>query len=371
LENSEYFNERPLGSEMKKIVFLLILIFLSGSCNQEVYIVSTPKGCDVYNRKGKVVFSAGFDLLFFSDGLAEFDDTLNKIHGYIKENGKIAFLSDYSGVAFSEGLGSVFLSDSSCGFINKKGQLVLRPQYKGKSLICQRPGSSYFHEGRAGMCFRVNDSTTQTVYIAKNGKVAFDKEFIGGGDFNEGLASVWFLDSTHGYIDRRGHVKIMLPAGHCGDDFSEGLAWIDEGDSCYLINKNGQTICEKKFLRPWNFHNGRAEFKIEIDRNIFSGFINRKCETVIEPVYYQAFNFSDGLATMSKRVKNKYGHFDTYVLDVNGNVVLGPYRNVVIREFHNGVAPAQTRVLGDTCFKTFYITKKGKIFGEATHCYED
>jgi len=356
---------------MKKIEFLLIVFFLSGGCNQEVYIVSTPKGCDVYNRKGKVEFSAVFDLLRFDDGLAEFEDTINKLHGYIKKNGKITFLSDYYGVNFSEGLGSVYLSDSSCGFINKKGQLVLRPQYKGKSLICQRPGSSYFHEGRAVMCFCFNENTCRSIYIGRNGKMAFEKEFIGAGDFNEGLASVWFLDSTHGYIDRMGHVKIMLPAGHWGNDFSEGLAWIDEGDSCYLINKKGKKICEKKFLRPGNFHNGRARFEVEEDGDILNGYINRKCETVIEAAYYHAFDFSDGLATMSKRVKNKYGYFDTYVFDVNGNVVLGPYRNVVIREFHNGVAYAHTQILGDTCFKNFCITKKGKIFGESTHCYED
>lgn len=356
---------------MKAKWIFIVVLFVTISCNRELFVLKTNKGSNIIDRNGKIIYSTCFNVDSFHNGLAEFEDTINNLHGYIKENGKVAFISEFKNMRFSEDLAFSRLNDSAICLIDTKGKVVSVPKYQGINLQMNFTRWSYFSEGFSVLGVSINDSASHAVFINKKGNVVFNKQFVWANNFHDGLASVQLLDSTNGYIDKKGHVKIMLPTGHWGNDFSEGLAWIDDGDSCYLINKKGKKICEKKFLRPENFHNRRAMFQVEKNGAIFYGFINRKCETVIEPVYYHAFNFSDGLATMSKRVKNRYGYFDTYVFDVNGNVVLGPYRNVVIREFRKGVAPAQTQVLGDTCFTTFYITKKGKIFGESTHCYED
>jgi len=331
------------------------------SCSRNVYLLPTNKGSDIINRKGEIIYSADFEILDFYNGLAEFDDTIRHKHGCIKKNGKIAFLNDDRFIQFYEGLACINRNDTVC-FINKKGKVLIKPNYKGINLHGAFYNWSYYSEGMAHMVLPITDSSYRSVFIDKKGKVPFDKQYLKAGDFSNGLAAVQFLDSTVGYIDKKGRVKINIPNGQYGAPFSEGLAWVNEsewkpeGGSSYFINKDGKRIGKEKFLRAEHFQNGRA--KIFNKMNDSYGFINRRGETVIEPKYRAAFNFSNGLASVEMEMKGEYGDFETYIINKKGDIVLGPYKNISIREFVNGVAPGKTRTLGDSCVEYFFINKK-------------
>lgn len=234
--------------------------------------------------------------------------------------------------------------DGKYGYINRKGEEVIKPQY----------GSAEdFADGLAKVCVGDYENCR---YIDINGKVVNkqDKiipnssEFLGVGEFHEGLASVC-KDITEnqercGYIDA--NKKIIIPLKYLRvNDFSDGLALVLENINektdvwdWYYINKKGKKIIDGG---PYNDlitgcsenmcitskgvydNKGKLLFKSNIIiRSNFSdglakvGNYNEKCSYInkqghlISPLKYEdsSSDFSEGLAMVT--IGNKYGFID-------------------------------------------------------------
>lgn len=130
-------------------------------------------------------------------------------------------------------------------------------------------------------------------------------------------------DNLWGYIDENGIVKIEPKYAEVYD-FSEGLAVAG-------ILTNDEYFSENNIEAP--------------DTHIAYGYINKRGDFVIEPKYYKAMNFSDGLAAVveKKGHENNGVFFDSYgyfsFIDYSGNVVIsGKYPAVY--SFKNGFASA-------------------------------
>jgi hypothetical protein len=180
------------------------------------------------NKKSRIVrfrpngsFAAFFqvplqfhDAYSFCDGLAQVYNDKDQ-RGYIDKKGNllIDWFSqerrldlDYD---FREGL-AVVGSMGKCGYMNKKGTLVIPFQFQS---------AKPFYEGLAAV--KVNELWG---YIDKNGKMVVLPRFSEASPFSDGLAWVGWGKEMSGYINRNGDVVIQLPAGSVGSMFSEGLA---------------------------------------------------------------------------------------------------------------------------------------------------
>lgn len=118
------------------------------------------------NKKGEVIYSFwANDAGRFSDGFAAIE-TLDG-YGFINHKGKFTIQPKFSSVFggtphFSEGLLLTVLKDKKIGFINKKGTIVIKTEYK----------YAYdFENGLAQVCEQIRDTCG---YIDKTGKVIWE-----------------------------------------------------------------------------------------------------------------------------------------------------------------------------------------------------
>jgi hypothetical protein len=287
------------------------------------------------DRFGHVVIQPQFDSAArFSDGLA-----LIKIGGkwgYIDVSGRRAIAAKFEDArSFSEGLGTVFLRDSAgpgWAVIDKTGRAVVRSRFGWPMVFCE--GRAWFaaEDFWSGCIDRVGDTVIKPTfpyenrpfseglayalfwgrhgYIDKNGKVAIEANFDGGGDFHEGLA--YFMnDSTApgrwGYINKSGGIVIKSQYGRAGD-FSEGLAPVSIDGKWGYINPTGKVVVAPQFVEARGFSEGLALVRVRVvstqpvkkDGGSYGppcyGYIDRTGAMIIKPQFDRAGDFSDGLA---------------------------------------------------------------------------
>ena len=198
---------------------------------------------------------------------------------------------------FAEGLARVKGANGLFGFINAKGDFVIPPQYKR---------ATSFHEGVA-LCVRENESIEG---INPDGATRFklDQGISKVSCFFEGLAAIRreninrfdsivdLLYKTQGYIDLSG--KIVIPCNfYSGDVFHEGFTSViynDSRDSLVfnLINHKGDLITKSGFTKTREFSEGLAGVKVG-DK---WGFIDTTGNFVIKPQFDEVGYFHEGRA---------------------------------------------------------------------------
>ncbi|MES2554976.1 MAG: WG repeat-containing protein [Bacteroidota bacterium] len=122
---------------------------------------------------------------------------------------------------------------------------------------------------------------------------------------NEGLYPI-VKDGLYGYINTKGEV-VIKPQFERAAQFSEGLAYFEQGDKFGFINPKGEVaipaIYEKRKSGWWSFDLYGESFFSEglavarVDGKL--GYINQKGEMVITPKFVSAEYFHDGLAVVS------------------------------------------------------------------------
>ena len=340
------------------------------------------------NKNGDVVIDPQFHSASdFHEGLAhvsigkypQFADEC-----FINTAGEYVLRFDFSHHfgSFSEGLASVEVDDKR-GFINKKGEFVIEPQYEftypfseGFALVgdwregpwgyCDDDGKFvYVPELNVGKEDDINkywfidttgeiafgrwfesaqdfseglacvDIDGEKVYINYSGEIVLEPGFDGAGPFSEGMATVstgeWPTAKV-GFIDRTGEC-VIEPQYGSANQFSEGLTGVMVGgwqDGKWgFINKEGEFVIEPVFDGVASFSEGLAVVRIGNWDTGKSGFINKKGEFVIEPVFDQARSFSNGLATVHVNAdygpdeKPMYNYYIGYI-DKTGKYVWGP-----------------------------------------------
>ncbi|NQT24128.1 WG repeat-containing protein [candidate division KSB1 bacterium] len=195
------------------------------------------------------------------------------------------------------------LAKWKCGFIDQKGNIVIKPQYDWAGM---------FHEGLAPV--KINDKFG---YINKSGELVIDFQYDSADLFFNGLAAVQKNDKT-GYIDEQG--KVIIPFIYeKGKSFSEGLAPVMQNLKWGFINKTGEFVITPQFKQIGHFSEGFARF---LGDNEKWGFINKSGEVAIQPQYeWILTDFSDGTA----RVISEDGTIDIKGdhhtrIDNNGNM---------------------------------------------------
>lgn len=234
---------------------------------------------------------------YFSDGLARVSQQ-GKV-GYINQRGKFVIPCEYlGGTEFNEGKAFVIIPEMYPTCINKSGKKLF-----------QVDSVEYVHAFSDGFAMIVTSAYLYG-FINDKGEKVIKPQYANARDFSEGLAAVKDVDKW-GFINGKGDVVIEPQYSFVGD-FKEGLAFVLVNGQYGYIDKKGKMVINPQFDRAANFSEGLA--CVETGGNY--GFINNKGSYAINPQFEEAESFSGGLALFKQ---GSYGYIDT-----KGKIVINP-----------------------------------------------
>ncbi len=269
------------------------------------------------------------------------------------------------------GLYPVHVGDT-WGYIDNTGKMIIQPQFAA---------ADFFSEGLAAVMpvnpvVQASDQATTSEaadperaadqatagaralwgFIDRTGKLVIQPRFNEASPFSDGLAMVWASD-FHGFIDTSGKKVIDLQGYVEAHDFSEGLAVVGQlsGDQGYYgyIDKSGALVIPNQFYDAADFSEGLAP----VSQEGKYGYIDKTGYWVIQPSYEHAGSFSEGLACV--QIETADGLLYGYI-DKTGKVVIQP-RFQSAEEFHEGLAVADDGS-GSSQLETLgYIDKSGAM----------
>jgi hypothetical protein len=229
--------------------------------------------------------------------------------------------------------------DNKVGFIDKTGKLVIDfDRLPAKTEI------GNFSEGFASICFWDKPPSIYSLhcgYIDETGKVVIPPRFVLSSQFSEGLA--WIRTETFvGFINHLGNVAFELPDSF-SMGFQEGLAAVATQTGWGFIDKTGKFISPKRYDQVEGFSDGLAAVAEGRWQEAKYGFIDKTGEVAIplkfDPRQGQIESmslsrFTEGLAPVM--FGNLYGY-----IDHKGNTVISPiFRDA--GQFSEGLASITT-----------------------------
>jgi len=185
---------------------------------------------------------------------------------FINTSGDVIFEPKFSlrSYRFREGYVPVMINDTTGGFYNKNGEIMLQSFCSGIGEFSH--GLAYMENWRG----LKNDSTrnSETGYINQSGELQIARShFQKNGDnvkfmpscsatFAEGLAPIC-INGKHGFINTNGDV-VILPQFIVAESFTEGLAVVYINGQAGCINRNGEIVIEPRFRNIYGFEKGCA-----------------------------------------------------------------------------------------------------------------
>ncbi|MFA6598439.1 MAG: WG repeat-containing protein [Ignavibacteriaceae bacterium] len=304
---------------------------------------------------------------------------------------------------FNEGLAPV-KKDHLWGFIDTKGNVVIQPQFSERMLY-----TPVFIDT---LCLVVDPKTGKTGYINKTGQLVIPFQFTSASNFNNGYAFNYepgsaanskiqarcrlintegkvIVETTpndygyrtefhegkarfkrgmkrsnnrfeiyYGFLDTLGNIAIEDKFNDVRD-FSDSLAAVQLGEKWGFIDNHGNIKIDCQFTNePQPFSNGRARIQ---SRDNKYGYIDTSGNVVVEPIYSDAFPYSDGFTTVSFLDERYQKAF--FIIDLKGKRIKEFKRikkdNEIITfhsGFNDGLAVAQQGYGMDMGF----IDTKGK-----------
>ena len=288
-------------------------------------------------------------------------------YGYIDTTGEeiVPLIYDYDFYltsSYSEGMAAVCF-DGRWGYVDKTGREIIPPKYD----------EAYpFRDGLAliridGICGYI-DQTGYEIVPPK-----YDDAYF----FSDGLAVVnigGYSSGKWGFIDNTGEEIVPLKYDYARS-FSYDLAAVESEGRWGYINRDGDVVVEIKYDSAWPLYDGMAQMRIDGQR----GYINDRGEEITMPYYSvydtwdnvdvsvprydMCYDFTDGFAKVFSR-----GYYDTYYrnyitqravgfIDKTGNEVV-PMKYYDALDFSGGLAAVQISE-GNFGGKWGYVDKNG------------
>jgi hypothetical protein len=288
--------------------------------------------------------------------------------GFIDSSGNYIVNPQYDAAGnFSEGLALVKIGDK-CGYIDVSGKMVIAPQF---SCTVKQPFVQYgeivelsdfspfpwviFSMSLARVKVIIDrPALTESPRITKSGSYG---SFSGNGT----------TKSKYGYIDRTGKYVIEPQFDEAKDFSYDGLAPVGFAQDITVLSEVPQTgitgdeerdkaISEEEKNKPRISEGGPI-------RVVKWGLINEMGKIVVNPIFDNIENFSEGLAVASVGI----GNFSTYdYIDKTGKYVIEP-KFARCDSFRNGIAYVKPQnaesinVQGVPFDRKLVIDKTGKI----------
>ena len=313
--------------------------------------------------------------------------------GYIDKNGNLVIKSDNFGVyKFHSGYAKI-QKGRKWGVIDKKGDVIIPMNYdwvgdfsEGVFCVQQRNQIAYinekdvliipfmynegenFSEGYAGVC-----KDRKWGYIDKIGNVVIPFEYDRVSQFKEGLAPVE-KNGKWGYIDINGKTVIPFVYDHAYS-FNCGLGRVEKNGKEGFVNEKGEVVIPVKYgCKGFAMVNDFKEDIVLVGHKQSSnnrwGYMNKQGKYIIIPQYYEAEDFSEGLACVAKR--NSMNQCKYGFINKKGEIVI-PFKFVIEHidyEFSEGMAYIEIYRGRGAAGKI--ITKGGfvDIYGNSTFDFE-
>lgn len=177
-------------------------------------------------------FVDGLAPVYVGGRLDQYEIATGGMWAFINPQGTLEIEPRFTSAAsFSEGLAKVGFGDMMIGYIDQKGNLIIKPRR------LQMAGD--FHEelvaiGGSGFGF-----------MNRSGEVVIDEKYSDVSDFSEGLAAVRTYPSdgmrNWGYIDKSGN-WIIEPQFDWARPFRGGLAMVGLGSKIGYIDRKGRLV---------------------------------------------------------------------------------------------------------------------------------
>lgn len=309
-------------------LFLLFLIIIS-SCNstknQKIELDLIPvKTGDLYqyiNKENKVLINPQFkEASVFSEDLALVITSEKEArYGFINEDGKYVINPKYKeATVFNEGVAWVFTENKKLQAIDKKGKvkITLEDALEVKN----------FKDGLAAFKIKNKDGLYRWGFINKEGEVVIKPQYRSVSNFNDDLCAVENHEKKWGFINKEGEVVINYQFDDA-KDFENGKCVVQLSEKKGLINDDGKFIINPQF----------SEMKIDGDLCLIIkggkwGWTNSEGKIIIEPQFDHADPFKTNNIT-SVRLNDKYGYIDR-----NGKIIIDFQFDVAL-PFFNEIAP--------------------------------
>ena len=262
------------------------------------------------------------------------------------------------------------------GYIDQTGKLIIDFKFEY---------AHNFYDNRALVLF-----DGKAYYINKKGKMLFEAllkpvKKLSSNDISSGLVDItytkdYFIDiptfyffsekyavcydttcHAFGYIDTKGKV-VISPKFAIANSFREGLASVKLQDTSNFKNNT--------------FYSDILEF----NNNKF-GYINSNGNFEIEPIFFNASDFSQGKAFVNIKAKNSktesgYSlNLDGYVINKKGSTLSTNISNTLAWEYSDGFFPAKDYIMSMLTGKSWYyidsLYNHVPIFNDTIYYFND
>jgi hypothetical protein len=293
---------------------LLILGVSATGAQSALFPVPLGDHIGIVDRAGGLVAPAEFrEAGTFSEGLVAVK--VDRKWGYLDGGGVLVIPATYDSAGdFADGLAGVCADYFRCGFIDRTGAWVVKPEFWvvgqfSEGLAAARNGDGLGYVDRTGgwvvrprpVVSRaegggcISEPTSLSLDSMLHGGVQL-RQFGGvnrmtSSRFSQGRASITLDGETWGVIDRRGE-WIVKPGYPWIGRFSDGLAPFYENDKIGFIGLDGQIAIPAQFDDTQGFTEGMAA----VLKNERWGFVDTKGRYAIRPRFDGADSFSGGLA---------------------------------------------------------------------------
>ena len=207
------------------------------------------------NKEGKIILESKGIIGAFSEGLAQFSDTVNwenMRYGYVDILGKVVIPPQYlSATNFNNAKALVKVDDNSFAIINNKGNLL------------NKINEDIVGEISEDILIYRDNSTHNEGYMTLDGKKITNADFVDARPFENGVAQVTIFSDSDSYlsglINKNGKFIIKPSYGSIqkiGDDLyavSESKNYMfyiwDEFIPKAMMNKNGKLLSDYKYFK--------------------------------------------------------------------------------------------------------------------------
>jgi len=180
------------------------------------------------------------------------------------------------------------------GYIDKTGKTVIFPQYEEAYL---------FSDGLA-----LVRKDKKYGYIDKEGKYIINPVYVSATPFKDGLALITTDNSYPTFINKKGEMQFIVNEADVCRLFSEDLAAFKTNNKWGFKDKTGKTIINPLYFSATDFKDGLVAVANEVNDKLVYGFINAKGDVKIQMIYEEAYSFENGLALV--KLNGKYGFID-------------------------------------------------------------
>lgn len=288
--------------------------------------------------------------------------------GFIDSSGNFVVNPQYDAAgSFSEGLALVKVGDK-CGYIDISGNMVIAPQF---GCTIKKPFVQYGEIVELGD-FSPFPFAIFSMSLARVKKVSDitvpteNPQFNKSGSYGSFSSNGTATKSKYGYIDRTGKYVIEPQFDEAKDFSDDGLAPVGFAQDIAVLSEvpqTGLTGDEERDKAISEEEKNKPQISEGEIRVVKWGLINEIGKIVVNPIFDNIENFSEGLAVASRGI----GNFSTCgYIDKTGKYVIEPKFDQC-DSFRNGIAYVtpqngdSVNVQGVPFDKKLVIDKTGKI----------